>query len=170
MANKDKAKTNTTDTNTEQPSTVGTIEEAAAQPQSTESEDYKALVQRIQADFDNYRKRNNESIKNARIEGNNEVIISLLPVVDAVEIAIKVIPDEKSKEGVALILKQIQTLFAKYGITEICANGECFNPDLHNAVMQVEDEDNSGKVVDVLQKGYIRDGKVVRYAMVKVAK
>jgi len=135
-----------------------------------DAEEFKGVAQRIQADFDNYRKRNNDSVKTARLEGNNEVIINLLPVADSIEIALKVIPDEKSREGVSLIFKQLQTLFKKYGISEIDAQGESFNPDLHNAVMQVEDEANSGKVIEVLQKGYMRDGKVIRYAMVKVAK
>lgn len=135
-----------------------------------EAEEFKSLAQRIQADFDNYRKRNNESVKQARAEGNNEVILNLLPVVDAVDIALKVIPDEKSREGVGLILRQIQALFGRYGVKEIEAEGQMFDPELHNAVMQEEDPENSGKIIEVLQKGYTREGKVLRHAMVKVAK
>ena len=60
-------------------------------------------------------------------------------------------------------------LFSKYGVTEIDALGKEFDPAFHNAVMQVEDPENAGKVVEVIRKGYIRNGKVIRYAMVKVA-
>lgn len=134
------------------------------------AEEYKSLLQRVQADFDNYRKRNVESVRAARIDGNNDVIAGLLPIADAIDRALTMITDEKSREGVALIQRQMDTLMGKYGVCEMKASGENFDPDLHNAILQVDDEDNAGKVVEVLQKGYTRDGKVLRYAMVKVAK
>lgn len=174
---KDTQETNNTETSTQETvvqeaqstSKVPTAEEIISIAVA-EAEEYKALAQRIQADFENYRKRNNDSVKCARTEGNNEVFVNLLPVIDSVEIAIKVITEEKSREGVGLILKQLQSLFAKYGISEIAADGADFDPEYHNAVMQIEDEANADKVLEVLQKGYIRDGKVIRHAMVKVAK
>ncbi len=132
-------------------------------------EEYKDLAQRTQADFDNFRKRNAESVKQARIDGGNDVVISILPVLDTVEIAINMINDEATKAGVQLIQKKFQEVFAKYGIKEIEALGKEFDPNLHNAIMQVEDAENAGKVVEVLQKGYTRDGKIIRYSMVKVA-
>ena len=132
-------------------------------------EEYKDLAQRTQADFDNFRKRNAESVKQARIDGGNDVVISILPVLDTVEIAINMINDEATKAGVQLIQKKFQEVFAKYGIKEIEALGKEFDPNLHNAIMQVEDAENAGKVVEVLQKGYTRDGKVIRPSMVKVA-
>ena len=132
-------------------------------------EEYKDLAQRTQADFDNFRKRNAESVKQARIDGGNDLVISILPVLDTVEIAINMINDEATKAGVQLIQKKFQEVFAKYGIKEIEALGKEFDPNLQNAIMQVEDAENAGKVVEVLQKGYTRDGKVIRYSMVKVA-
>lgn len=132
-------------------------------------EEYKDLAQRTQADFDNYRKRNVEAVKNARLEGGNDVVLAMLPVLDTVEIAINMIQDDATKSGVQLIQKKFQEVFAKYGVKEIEALGSEFDPNLHNAIMQVEDEENAGKVVEVLQKGYTRDGKVIRYSMVKVA-
>ncbi|MBR2480809.1 MAG: nucleotide exchange factor GrpE, partial [Clostridia bacterium] len=121
-------------------------------------EEYKDLAQRTQADFDNFRKRNAESVKQARIDGGNDLVISILPVLDTVEIAINMINDEATKAGVQLIQKKFQEVFAKYGIKEIEALGKEFDPNLHNAIMQVEDAENAGKVVEVLQKGYTRDG------------
>ena len=132
-------------------------------------EEYKDLAQRTQADFDNFRKRNVEAVKQARADGGNDVVLSMLPVLDTVEIAINMISDEATKSGVQLIQKKFQEVFAKYGVKEIDALGSEFDPNLHNAVMQVEDEENAGKVVEVLQKGYTRDGKVIRPSMVKVA-
>lgn len=132
-------------------------------------EEYKDMLQRLQAEFDNYRKRNAEAVKQARADGGNDVVLAMLPVLDTVEIAIKMISDDATKAGVQLIEKKFQEVFSKYGVKEIDALGNEFDPNLHNAVMQVEDVDNAGKVVEVLQKGYTRDGKVIRYSMVKVA-
>ena len=132
-------------------------------------EEYKDLAQRTQADFDNFRKRNAEAVKQARADGGNDVVNSMLPVLDTVEIAINMISDEATKSGVQLIQKKFQEVFSKYGVKEIEALGSEFDPNLHNAVMQVEDAENTGKVVEVLQKGYTRDGKVIRPSMVKVA-
>ncbi|MBR2349658.1 MAG: nucleotide exchange factor GrpE [Clostridia bacterium] len=132
-------------------------------------EEYKGLLQRERAEFDNFRKRNAEAVKVARADGGSEVVISMLPILDTVQIAINMISDEASKSGVQLIEKKFMDVFSKYGVKEIEALGKDFDPNLHNAVMQVEDADNAGKVVEVLQKGYTRDGKVIRYSMVKVA-
>ena len=132
-------------------------------------EEYKDTLQRVQAEFDNYRKRNAEAVKQARAEGVNETILQMLPVLDTVEIAIGMINDEATKAGVELIRKKFAEVFSHYGVEEIEAEGAEFDPALHNAVMQVEDAENSGKVVEVLRKGYRRNGKVIRYAMVKVA-
>ena len=132
-------------------------------------EEYKDLAQRTQADFDNFRKRNAEAVKQARLEGGNDVVLSMLPVLDTVEIAINMISDDATKAGVQLIQKKLLEVFSKYGVKEIEALGKEFDPNFHNAIMQVEDADNAGKVVEVLQKGYTRDGKVIRYSMVKVA-
>lgn len=132
-------------------------------------EEYKDTLQRVQAEFDNYRKRNAEAVKQARAEGVNETILQMLPVLDTVEIAIGMINDEATKAGVELIRKKFAEVFSHYGVEEIEAQGAEFDPALHNAVMQVEDAENAGKVVEVLRKGYRRNGKVIRYAMVKVA-
>lgn len=132
-------------------------------------EEYKDTLQRVQAEFYNYRKRNAEAVKQARAEGVNETILQMLPVLDTVEIAIGMINDEATKAGVELIRKKFAEVFSHYGVEEIEADGAEFDPALHNAVMQVEDAENAGKVVEVLRKGYRRNGKVIRYAMVKVA-
>lgn len=152
-----------TETADTQDSTVSAI--AAAEEKANE---FKDMAQRIQAEFENYRKRNNDSIKNARLDGANDVILALLPVIDAVDIAKTLITEQASLAGVQLIRKQLTTLLEKYEVEEIACVGEAFNPDLHNAVLREEAEGMQDKIIEVLQKGYIRKGKVIRYAMVKV--
>ena len=144
-------------------------EELVAQAEK-KADEFKELAQRIQAEFDNFRKRNVDSIKNARFEGESSAVLNLIPIIDTMEIALAMITDENTAKGVNLIYKQFMTVLEKYKVTEIPALNEDFNPEFHNAVMQVEDEENAGKVVEVLQKGYIREGKVLRYSMVKVAR
>lgn len=160
-----------------EPVTEGTTEGAenvAAEPDpvaeaQAKADEYKDMLQRLQAEFDNFRKRNSEAVKTARIEGGNEMIIAMLPILDSIDRALSMISDESTKAGVELINKMVLDIFGKYGVKEIEALGAEFDPNLHNAVMQVEDADNAGKVVEVMQKGYARNGKVIRYAMVKVA-
>ncbi|MDR0751883.1 MAG: nucleotide exchange factor GrpE [Christensenellaceae bacterium] len=131
--------------------------------------EYLAMAQRVQAEFENYRKRNNESVRLAKIDGGNDVLMSILPVIDAVDRALSILTEKTSIEGVSLIRKQLASILTKYGVVEVGEVGDVFNPDFHNAVMREENSENSGKIIEVLQKGYSRNGKIIRYAMVKVA-
>lgn len=132
--------------------------------------EYKDIAQRVKAEFENYRKRTQEEARQLYAEGANCVLCDLLNINDNFDRALAVMKDGPDKEGVELIKKQLETMLAKYEVQEIPTLDEVFNPDLHNAVMQVEDEERAGQVVEVLQKGFIRANKVLRYAMVKVAK
>lgn len=134
------------------------------------AEEFKDLAMRIQAEFDNYRKRNVNAISNARQDGHNDIIEAIFPIMDNFERGLSIIKDENIKSGVELIYKQFLDLLAKYEVEEIEANGTEFNPDLHHAVAQVDDEANANKIIQVYQKGYKRKNKVLRPAMVKVAK
>ncbi len=152
----------------EQPTEEAVVSDPVAEA-NAKADEYKDMLQRLQAEFDNFRKRNAESVKLARQDGGNEMIVAMLPILDSVDRALSMITDESTKVGVNLIGKMILDVFGKYGVKEIDAQGVEFDPSLHNAVMQVEDAQNAGKVVEVMQKGYTRNGKVIRYAMVKVA-
>lgn len=132
-------------------------------------DEYKDTLMRVQAEFDNYRKRTADAVSKARADGADGILEAFLPILDSVEIALGMITDEATKKGVELIKKQFVDLFSKCGVSEIDALDKEFDPAFHNAVMQVEDPDRAGKVVEVIRKGYIRNGKVIRYAMVKVA-
>lgn len=137
---------------------------------SKKVDEYKNLAQRVQAEFDNYRKRNVESVRISRNEGINDFVTDILAVVDNFERGLNAISEEKSRAGVELIYKQLMNLLQQYDVEEIKAQGEEFNPNIHHAIAQTEDAENANKVVEVFQKGYKRKDKILRPSMVKVAK
>ena len=129
---------------------------------------------RQMAEFDNFRKRT-EKEKSAMYEiGAKDIIEKLLPVVDNFERGLAAVPEEQKEDafvtGMEMIYKQMMTMLEGVGVKPIEAVGQEFNPDLHNAVMHVEDETvGENVVVEEFQKGYTYRDSVVRYSMVKVA-
>lgn len=135
-------------------------------------EEYLTMAQRIQADFDNFRRRNQNVRKDSFDDGARAFATTLLPVLDNLERAVAAAtgsPDASLKEGVEMVYRQFSDAFVKRGITVIDRMGEIFDPNLENAVMQGAPEDGEpGTVCQVLQKGYQMEGTVLRHAMVKV--
>ncbi|MCR5201859.1 MAG: nucleotide exchange factor GrpE [Lachnospiraceae bacterium] len=142
----------------------------ALKNQVKELEDIK---KRQLAEFTNFRKRT-ENEKSQMFElGAKSVIEKILPVVDSFERGLSQVPEtEEAKsfvEGMELIYKQLMKSFEEMGVKAIDACGKEFNPDLHNAVMAVDDDSlESGTVAEELQKGYTYKDSVVRHSMVKV--
>lgn len=136
------------------------------------ADEYLTLAQRVQADFDNFRRRNESVRADAYNEGVRALAATLLPVMDNLERAVdaaKDSPDAQLKEGVGLVLRQLGDVFQKQGITPIDRLGEKFDPNLENALMQGTPEDGEpGTVCQVFQKGYQIGKNVLRHAMVKV--
>ena len=136
------------------------------------ADEYLMLAQRVQADFDNFRRRNESVRADAYNEGVRALAATLLPVMDNLERAVdaaKDSPDVQLKEGVGLVLRQLGDVFQKQGITPIDRLGEKFDPNLENALMQGTPEDGEpGTVCQVFQKGYQIGKNVLRHAMVKV--
>ena len=136
------------------------------------ADEYLTLAQRVQADFDNFRRRNESVRADAYNEGVRALAATLLPVMDNLERAVdaaKDSPDVQLKEGVGLVLRQLGDVFQKQGITPIDRLGEKFDPNLENALMQGAPEDGEpGTVCQVFQKGYQLGKNVLRHAMVKV--
>ncbi len=134
--------------------------------------EYLAMAQRVQADFENYRKRNESVRADAYAEGRKDVAAVMLPVLDNLERAVEAAAgsqDESLKSGVELVLKQMADVYQKLDVSAIDRKGEKFDPNLENAVLQgTEDEGAPGTVCQVLQKGYRMGDKVLRHAMVKV--
>lgn len=153
-----------------------TVEEQASNPELeaalAKQEEYLNMAQRVQADFENFRRRNQNVRKEAYDEGARAFAATLLPVIDNLERAIAAAqnsPDESLKNGVEMVCRQLCEAFEKRGITAIDRKGEKFDPNLENAVMQGAPEDGEpGTVCEVFQKGYQMEGMVIRHAMVKV--
>ncbi len=159
--------------------------QAAAQAQTIEAEltealaaanaktdEYLVLAQRVQADFDNYRRRNQNVRAEAYEDGARAFIATLLPVLDNLERALATSDDGADanlREGVEMVRRQLADALNKRGVTPIDRKGEKFDPNLENAVMKGLPEDGeAGTVCEVLQKGYQMGGFVLRHAMVKV--
>ena len=122
---------------------------------------------RIAAEYDNFRKRAVKEKEDAYTDAYCDAVKTLLPVMDNLQRAKSF---DGTSEGTALIMKQLEECFAKLGVEEIPAKGLPFDPNFHNAVMM----DDSGEfpkdtVTEVFQSGYTLRGKVIRFAMVKVA-
>ena len=134
--------------------------------------EYLALAQRIQADFENFRRRNESVRADSFAEGKRDVATVMLPVLDNLERAAEAAEhsaDEALKNGVLLVLKQMNEVYRKLDVTPIDRLGEKFDPNLENAILQgTEDDGAPGTVCQVLQKGYRMGDRVIRHAMVKV--
>jgi len=131
-------------------------------------------VKRQMAEFDNFRKRTEKEKSQMFETGAKSVIEKILPVVDNFERGLASVPEEERGKGFAdgmnMIYKQLMTELEGLGVKPIEAVGQEFNPEFHNAVMQVEsDEYESGVVAQELQKGYMYRDSVVRHSMVAVA-
>ena len=129
---------------------------------------------RQMAEFDNYRKRTEKEKSGMYEIGAKDVIEKILPVIDNFERGLAAVPEDQKEDsfvtGMEMIYKQIMTTLDGIGVKPIEAVGQEFNPDLHNAVMHVEDEELGENIVaEEFQKGYTYRDSVVRYSMVKVA-
>ena len=169
------------DKNQEQVEEVETLEETCEETETAENEqDAKILeledkYKRLYAEFDNYQKRTQKE-KDARYaDAVIDTVGAFLEIADNLErsIAVEVTSDEAKKvlDGVALVKKQMTDTLSKLNVTEIKAVGEEFDPNIHNAVMHIEDESvTDNTVVEEFLKGYIyKNERVVRHSMVKVA-
>ena len=137
-------------------------------------EELTDMVKRQMAEFDNFRKRTEKEKASMYQIGAREIVEKILPVVDNFERGLAMIPEEEKENpvatGMAQIYKQLMTAFDEMGVKAIEAVGQEFNPDFHNAVMHVENEEvEENIIVEEFQKGYMYKDYVIRHSMVKVA-
>lgn len=127
---------------------------------------------RLQADFDNYRKRVDKNIEDARKYQSADFVTRLLPIIDTFEIAIKNSQDlQKYKEGTELIYVELMSALKNEGLQKIEAKGKTLDPYLHDAMMAVEAKDTKpDTIIEVLQEGYKLKDRVIRHSKVKIAK
>ena len=164
------------DATAEQESYTLTAEEFAAakahiEAITKEKDETVNLLQRIQADFDNFRRRNASIRLDSYEEGKRDTVKELLPALDNLERALDAIPAENAslRDGIAMVQRQMLDSLKKLGLEEV--EDDCkFDPNKHEAVMREKVEGKeSGDIVVVFQKGYRMGDRVIRHCMVKVA-
>lgn len=148
-------------------------EDTIAKLQDENKEQLERML-RIQAEFDNYKRRTQQERANERKYQVQKLAEELLPVLDNFERALKVEVNEESKgiyEGIQMVYKQFLEALKSQGVEAIDVEKEQFDPNLHHAVMQVEDDQyQPNEIVEELQKGYMLNDRVLRPSMVKVNK
>jgi len=158
--------------NTEAPmEEVEAIDVAALQAAAAKADEYLALAQRTQADFDNFRRRNESVRADAFADGQRQVVKAMLAVMDNLERALMAPAAEGDalRTGLEMTHKQMLAVLEKLGVTAIDRMGEKFDPNVEEAIMQGSaDEGEPGTVCMVLQKGYKMGDYLIRAAMVKV--
>lgn len=150
----------------------GQAEEAAPDDakESEEEEAWSEKYTRLMADFQNFRKRTDKEKADVYSYANEKIMTDLLSVLDNFERALgSECRDDAYAEGMKMIFKQLTDILTASGLEEIDAVGQDFDPNFHHAVLTDNNADfDSGKVTEVLQKGYKLNGKVIRPSMVKV--
>ena len=137
---------------------------------NAKAEELNERYVRMLAEYDNFRKRTAKERESVYSDAYLDALGNILPVLDNLERAEDCEDAEALKKGLELTLKSFRDTLEKMGVTEIEAQGKTFDPNLHNAVMHIEDEAyGENEVVEVLMKGYQKGDKVLRYSMVKVA-
>ena len=129
---------------------------------------------RLYSEFDNYRRRTSKEKIDLLKNASKETISEILPVIDDFERALENIStdEESAKEGIELIFNKLKGILSNKGLKNMDSMGQDFDPDIHEAVTQTPapSEDMKGKVVDVIEKGYYLNDKVIRFAKVVVGK
>ena len=140
---------------------------------NAKSEDYLRRLQYLQADFENYRKRVEKEMSDNRQFGNQRLLSDLIVVNDELELALREAEESKENptiiEGIGMVYKRLRSILSKEGVEKIQSTGSKFNPDLHEAALRVESDEEEGTVVEEIRQGYTLKGKVLRPSIVKVA-
>lgn len=169
MASADSDAAESEDSNEHDP--VALLEDAR-----TKADEHWNLYLRTQAEMDNLRKRAERDVQNAHKFGIEKLVGELLPVVDSIEMGMAAADGNddataKLVEGMEMTLKMFADALQKVGITQVDPMGEAFNPDYHQAMSMIESPDaEPNTVITVMQKGYVLNDRLVRPAMVVVAK
>lgn len=152
------------------------VDDATDSAGQEDSDGLKEALQRLQADFENYKKRVARDTQEYGEQKNMKLLEELLPVIDAFNLALVASHEddadiEKLKKGIELVASELFGVLEKQGLERIEAHGQVFDPELHDAVMHEDIGEHDEEVVtEVLREGYKVRGKVIRPVMVKVAK
>ena len=130
----------------------------------------KETLQRLQAEFENYRKRTEEDKSKFVSIANKEIIQKIIPILDNLELALSSSNEKNEfRKGIELIYSQIKEILQNEGVTTINTTGK-FDPKLHEALIAEQSEKEPGTILEELQKGYIIKDTIIRHAKVKIAK
>ena len=125
---------------------------------------------RMAAEYDNFRRRSREEKEGIWEAAMADTVTELLPIIDNLERAAQFEAGEKLREGLIMTAKATESVFEKLGVEEFGKPGDIFDPNLHNAVLHIDDDAyGEGEIVDVFQKGYRKGKRIIRFAMVKTA-
>ncbi len=148
--------------------------EEALELAKAETAKMKEQLLRTAADFDNYRKRSRKEVEDARKGGKEDLLKEFLPVFDNLDRGMQSAKNATEvsavAEGLAMVLRQFVDTLARQGITKVPTVGTPFDPSVHEAIQQVESDEPVGNVVAEVQSGYLQSGRLVRAALVVVAK
>lgn len=159
---------------TEELSTEEALQAKLAEAQAKADENWDQLV-RIKAEMENIRRRTERDLANAHKFALEKFAQELLPVIDSMEMGVAAAQDEnadvsKLREGTEMTLKMFETAIEKFGIKGVHPHGEAFNPEHHQAMTMIDSPDHEpNTVIDVMQKGYLLNDRLVRPAMVVVS-
>lgn len=164
-------------TDTEEAPAEGVVEDVPAEEDKTaaleaEVQEKNDRILRLQADFENFRRRTAKEKEELAAVITQNLLTDLLPLLDNFEraMAVEQTDVEAFQKGVEMIFTQLREVMEKHGLEHIDAEGQSFDPNVHQAVMRVENPDvEDGTITQVLQKGYQAKGRVIRPAMVQVA-
>ncbi|TMI28290.1 nucleotide exchange factor GrpE [Candidatus Bathyarchaeota archaeon] len=147
--------------------------ESGLNAEKAKADDYLRRLQYLQADFENYRKRVEKEVEDSRRFGNERLLSELLVVNDELELALQRSKEAEQDsvliEGVDMVHKRLQGLLSKEGVKKIESVGSKFTPDLHEAALAIESDQEEGTVIEEIRIGYLLNGKVLRPSIVKVA-
>ena len=125
---------------------------------------------RMAAEYDNFRKRSAKEKEGIYADAYSDALSSILPIIDNLERAVGITDSEGVAKGLEMTLKGAADALTRMGVEAFGAEGDQFDPNMHNAMMMVDDENHKeGEIVTVFQKGYKKGDKIIRYAMVTVA-
>ena len=160
------------ETTSEVPNQVSQLEEAL-ENEKERSADLLRRLQYLQADFENYRRRVEKEMGDARKFSNERLLSDLLTVKDELDLAFAKARETKQSpvllEGVGMVQKRLQNILSKEGVERVPGAGSMFNPDYHEAALKVVSDEEEGTVVEEVRAGYTLKGRVIRPSIVKVA-
>ena len=144
--------------------------EGALEAKQNELAEQNDKYMRMMAEYDNFRKRSAKEREGVYADAYADALAAIIPIIDNLERAVGVSEAEAVLKGLEMTLKGADEALNKMGVEAFGAEGDQFDPNIHNAVMMVDDEShNEGEIVSVFQKGYKKGDKIIRYAMVTVA-